>query len=164
MNGTPGAHGPTDLGLDVKWRFYEKEKLSLAFKPGMTFPTGDDTRNLGTGKTTLSAYVIASHETAPWTWHLHLGHVHHNNTFNERENIWHASAAVVRQLGETLKLVLDTGIDTNTDRGAKADPVFLVTGLIYTPHPDIDIDLGYRLESADSWRARTLLAGLTLRW
>ncbi len=163
-NGTPGAQGLTDLGLDVKWRFYEKEKLSLAFKPGVTFPSGDDTRNLGTGEYTWSAYFTTSYESAPWTWHLHLGHVHHNNTFNERENIWHASAAVVRQLGETLKLVLDTGIDTNTDHGAKADPVFLITGLIYTPHPNFDVDAGYRLESADSWRARTLLAGLTLRW
>lgn len=95
---------------------------------------------------------------------LHLGHVHHNNTFNERENIWHASAAVVRQPGETLRLVFDTGIDTNTEYSAKADPVFLITGLIYSPHQNFDIDVGYKLESTDSSRARTLLAGLTLRW
>lgn len=163
-NGTPGAHGITDLGLDVKWRFYEQDKLSLAFKPGITFPTGDDTRNLGNGRHTWSAYVTASYETAPWSWHLHLGHVHHNNTFNDRVDIWHASAAVVRQLGDTFKLILDTGIDSNTDRSAKTDPVFLITGLIYTPHPNFDIDLGYKLESTESWRARTLLAGLTRRW
>ena len=161
---TPGAQGLTDLGLDVKWRFYEKEKLSIALKPGITFPTGDDTRNLGSGKHTWSAYVTTSYETAPWTWHLHLGHVHHNNTFSEREDIWHASAAAVRQVGDSLKLILDTGIETNTDRSAEADPVFLITGLIYTPHPNFDIDLGYKLESTESWRARTLLAGLTLRW
>jgi len=163
-NNTPGASGLTDPGFDVKWRFYKSEKLSLAFKPGVTFPAGDDTRNLGTGKYTWSAYFTASYETAPWTWHLHLGHVHHNNTFSERLDIWHASAAVVRQLGDRLKLILDTGIDTNTDRSARSDPVFLITGLIYSPRPDFDIDLGYKLESADSWRARTLLAGLTLRW
>jgi len=163
-NGTPGAQGLTDLGLDVKWRFYEKENLSFAFKPGMTFPTGDDTRNLGTGRHTWSAYVTASYETAPWTWLLHLGHVHHNNTFSERVDIWHASGAVVRQVGETLKLMLDIGIDTNTDRSAEADPVFLVTGFIFTPRRNVDIDVGYRMESTDSLRARTLLAGLTLRW
>jgi hypothetical protein len=163
-DGTPGVHGLTDLGLDVKWRFYEREKLSLAFKPGITFPTGDDTRNLGSGKITWSAYVITSYETAPWTWLLHLGYVHHNNTFSERENIWHASAAVVRQMGDGFRLVLDTGTNTNTDRAADADPVFLIAGLIYTPYPNLDIDAGYKLESTDSQRTRTLLAGVALRW
>jgi hypothetical protein len=163
-SGTPGARGLTDLGLDVKWRFYEKEKLSLAFKPGMTFPTGDDTRNLGSGRHTWSAYVTTSYATAPWTWLLHLGHVHHNNTFSERVDIWHVSAAVVRQVGEKLKLILDAGIDTNTDRRAETDPGFLITGLIYTPRRNFDIDVGYKLESTESWRARSLLAGLTLRW
>ena len=28
--------GQADVGLDVKWRFYEKDKLSLALKPGPT--------------------------------------------------------------------------------------------------------------------------------
>ena len=163
-NGTPGAHGLTDLGLDVKWRFYEKEKLSLALKPGITLPTGDDTRNLGTGKYTWSAYLTASYETAPWTWLLHFGHVHHNNSFSERVDIWHASAAVVRQVGDAFKLILDTGIDTSTDRDARADPVFLIVGVIYSPRAHFDIDVGYKMESAESWRARSLLAGVTLRW
>jgi len=163
-NGTPSARGLTDIGLDVKWRFYENEKLSFALKPGITFPTGDDTRNLGTGRQTWGAYVTASYETAPWTWLLHLGHVHHNNTFSERVDIWHASAAVVRQVGETLKLILDTGIDTNTNRSAEADPVFLITGFIYSPRQNFDIDVGYKTGSTDSLRAHTLLGGVTRRW
>ena len=163
-NATPGAHGLTDLGLDVKWRFYEKNKLSLALKPGVTLPTGDDTRNLGSGKNTWSAYLTASYTTAPWTWHLHLGHVHHNNTFNELEDIWHASASVVRQMGDALKLILDAGIDSNTDRRAKSDPLFLITGFIYSPRQNFDIDVGYKIKSTESLRARSLLAGLTLRW
>jgi hypothetical protein len=163
-NGTPGEQGLSDPGLDVKWRFYEKERLSFALKPGVTFPTGDERRNLGTGKHTWSAYLTASYAPAPWTWLLHLGHLHHNNTFNEREDVWHASATVVRQMGDALKLILDTGIDTNTDRSAAADPVFLVTGFIYSPRKNVDIDVGYKTESTASWRTRTLLAGLTLRW
>ena len=162
-NGTPGAHGLTDLGLDVKWRFYEREKLSFAFKPGITFPTGDDTRNLGTGRQTWSAYVTASYETAPWTWLLHLGHVHHNNTFSERVDIWHASAAAVRQLGDALKLVLDAGIDTNTRNGTTSDPIFAIAGLIWSVRPDFDMDLGLKTERTDSQRANTLLAGLAWR-
>jgi len=162
--GTPGASGLTDLGLDVKWRYYEKEKLSLALKPGITFPTGDDTRNLGTGKYDWSVYLTTSYEVAPWTWHFHLGHVHHNNIFNERVDIWHASAGVLHQTGEHLKLILDAGVDTNTDHNAAADPVFLIIGFIYSPFQNFDIDIGYKTESTDLLRTRALLGGLTLRW
>jgi hypothetical protein len=40
--GTTRANGVADMSLDVKWRFYEKDGLSLAIKPGITLPTGDD--------------------------------------------------------------------------------------------------------------------------
>jgi len=44
-NGTPGTQGMGDIGLDVKWRFYDEDKLSIAIKTGVTFPTGDDVLN-----------------------------------------------------------------------------------------------------------------------
>ncbi len=163
-SGAPAAQGLSDIGLDVKWRFYENKKLSFALKPGITFPTGDDTRNLGTGKSTWSAYVTTSYEATPWNFHLHLGYVRNNNGANDREQLWHVSAAAVRQVGEMLKLVLDAGIDTNTDRSGRSDPVFLVTGLIYSLHKNFDIDAGYKMEGTESWRARTLLTGIAWRW
>ena len=33
--------GIADMTLDVKWRFFEKDRLSLAFKPGLRFATGN---------------------------------------------------------------------------------------------------------------------------
>jgi hypothetical protein len=164
LSGKPGADGFTDSGLDVKWRFYEEGRLSMAVKPGVTFPTGDEDRGLGTGKYTWSLYTVASYNPAPWTFHLHLGHLHHNNTFNERVDIWHASAAVAREMSDTLRLILDTGIDTNTDTAAHSHPAFMIAGLIWTPGKDVDLDLGYKLVSDDRARSRALLAGLTLRW
>lgn len=41
--------GIGDAFLDVKWRFFEKDKFSLAIKPGITIPTGNDEKGLGTG-------------------------------------------------------------------------------------------------------------------
>lgn len=35
--------GLSDITLEVKWRFYEKDGLSFALKPGVLFPAGDDT-------------------------------------------------------------------------------------------------------------------------
>lgn len=164
LDGTPAESGFTDTGLDLKWRFYEKERVSFALKPGLTFPTGEYTRNLGTGRVTWSAYLTASYQPGPWNLLLHLGHVHHNNSASERRDIWHASTAVVRQLGEVLQLVVDTGIDTNTDRSARSNPTFLITGLIWSVRNNFDVDLGYRWESSDLQHAHALLAGLALRW
>ncbi|MFH1351049.1 MAG: transporter [Pseudomonadota bacterium] len=56
-------NGLSDMSFEVKWRFFEKEGIGLALKPGITFPTGDDNRGLGTGKATYSLYFISTMET-----------------------------------------------------------------------------------------------------
>ena len=40
-NATEQGDGISDVSLEVKWRFFEKDGLSLALKPGITLPTGD---------------------------------------------------------------------------------------------------------------------------
>jgi hypothetical protein len=158
------VHGLTDVGLDIKWRFYETGAVSFALKPGVTFPTGDDTKNLGAGRTTWSAYLVTTVDLKPWAFHLHLGHRHNNNTFNERVDIWHASAAASYQVLDSLKLVVDAGVDTNTDRGAGSHPFFAIAGLIWSVRPDFDLDLGVRTERSDTMRAMVALAGMAFRW
>jgi hypothetical protein len=163
-NDTPGTQGTGDLGLDVKWRFYEKDNLSVAIKSGLTFPTGDDVLNLGSGRHTWSTYVVSSYALEQWAFHLHAGYLHFSNTLHDNVNIWHASAAVVRKLSDDLRIVFDTGLDTNTDPEARKYVGFLITGLVYSPRPNIDLDVGYKIVSADSMRANALLAGIELRW
>lgn len=163
-NGTPGTQGMGDLGLDVKWRFYEEDKLSFAIKTGLTFPTGDDVLNLGAGRHTWSAYIVSTYALEQWAFHLHLGHFHFSNELNSKVNIWHASAAAERKLTDDLRIVVDMGVDTNTDPEANNELVFLITGLIYSPRPNLDLDVGYKIESTDTLRASALLTGITLRW
>ena len=163
-NGTPGTQGMGDIGLDVKWRFYEEGKLSVAIKSGLTFPTGDDVLNLGAGRHTWSAYIVSSYVLDQWAFHLHLGHFHFSNELHDRVNIWHASAAVERKLTDDLRIVIDMGVDTNTDPEANKELVFLIAGFIYSPRPNIDLDVGYKVESTDSLNANALLTGITLRW
>ena len=162
--GTPGTHGFTDLGIDIKWRFYESGPLGFAFKPGLTVPTGDEQGGLGVGRTTWTLYLVSSYKIEDWTFLLHLGHVHHNNTFNERVNLWHASAAVTWQATDRMQLILDAGVDRNAEHHANDDPVFVIGGLIFSPRDDLDLDLGYRSTAVDSEREHALLAGLTVRW
>lgn len=163
-NGTPGTQGMGDLGLDVKRRFYEVGKLSVAIKTWLTFPTGDDVLNLGAGRHTWNAYIVSTYLLDQWALHLHLGHFHFSNELNARVNIWHASAAVERKLTDDLRIVFDAGVDTNTDPEANKEVVFLITGLIYSPRPNLYLDIGYKIEDSDSLHANALLTGITLRW
>lgn len=164
LTGEAGGHGLVDVGLDIKWRFYEHGPLSFALKPGATFPTGDTQRALGTGDTVWSLFLVSSYKLEEWNFLLHLGHVHHNNTFNERVDLWHASAAVTWQATDQLKLIVDTGTNRNTERFATDDPVFVIGGLIYSPVENFDLDLGYRTTAVEGSREHALLAGMTLRW
>ena len=65
-------NGISDTVFEVKWRFFEKDGLGLALKPGISLPTGDDGKGLGTGKTGYHLFFIASQEIAPWAFHLNL--------------------------------------------------------------------------------------------
>lgn len=161
---TPTASGMGDVGVDIKWRFYEKGPLSLAFKPGITFPSGDETQGLGAGKHGWGIFFTGSYEAAPWALHLHLGSFQNHNVVNERVHLWHGSAAITRRMGEEVRLILDAGINSHTDRGTRSDPAFLIAGLIWSLYKNFDIDAGYKIESSDSARTHTLLSGLTWRW
>lgn len=158
------SSGLADVGLDIKWRFLESGSLSLAYKPGLTFPTGNDARHLGSGELRWSSYLVGSLDANPWAFHLHLGHLHNNNTFNDRTKLWHASVAVVRQWGDQLKVVLDAGLSTNTDRRSDTPILFVTAGGIWSPRSNLDFDFGLRTERTDTLRALTTLVGATTRW
>lgn len=162
--GIPGASGFADLGVDIKWRFYEDERLRFAVKPGMTFPTGNDDLGLGTGRTAWSIYLVSEYQLDRWTFLLHLGHIHNNNVLSERIDLWHASTAVTWQATAKLQLIVDTGTYGDADPHTSADPVFVVGGLIFSPAGNVDLDVGYRSVATDNARLSALLAGITVRW
>lgn len=156
--------GRTDAGLDFKWRFFEKANLSLALKPGVTFPAGDETKGLGTGKSAYSLYLVTTIAPEPWAFHLHLGYIRNRNVTDERENIWHASFGGWREFGGNLKIVGDIGVDTNTDKSSKTEPVFLILGTIYSISNDFDMDVGVKKGLTNTETDYTLLGGVTLRF
>jgi hypothetical protein len=53
---TTDVDGISDLSLEIKWRFFEKDGTGLALKPGITLPTGDEEKGLGNGR--ISFYRI----------------------------------------------------------------------------------------------------------
>ncbi len=156
--------GRADVGLDIKWRFYEKDNLSFALKPGLTMPTGDETKNLGTGKSTRSLYLITSYDAAPWEYHLHLGHIWNRNTLDQHESQRHISVAAGRKLGENLKLVADYGTDTPTSKTSSLNTEFFILGAIYNVRKNLDVDLGAKWGLTPPETDFTWLGGVTFRF
>ncbi|MFN3480641.1 MAG: transporter [Thermodesulfovibrionales bacterium] len=157
------SEGISDIGLEAKWRFYERDGLGFALKPGLTLPSGDEDKGLGTGRVTLSLFFITTYEHSPWAVHLNGGYIRNENKTNERKDIWHLSLAGTFEVIENLKLVGDIGIERNTDKESRTDPAFILAGLIYSLSKDLDIDAGIKVGLNRAETDYTLLAGLTWR-
>ena len=157
--------GPLDTSLDLKWRFYERGALSLGLKPGITLPTGDDTRGLGAGRLTWGALLIGSYQpSGRFAFHAHLGYRRYRNTLGWRESLGHVSGAMVYAASAKLKLVADLSADTDPLPTASGTLRYAVLGTIYSPRADLDLDAGIKFRMNGILLDRSLLLGATLRW
>jgi len=157
-------NGFSDTALALKWRFYEKEGLSLALKPGITLPTGNDEKELGSGRATYSIFFIATKEIALFAFHLNLGYKRNENKVDEREDLWHASLAGEMKISKDLKVVANIGIEKNPDRCSSIDPAFIIGGIIYSIRENLDVDFGLKSWLSNLDTDYSVLAGLTLRF
>jgi len=157
--------GPLDTSLDLKWRFFERGGLSFGLKPGITLPTGDDTRGLGAGEPTWGALLIGTYQTAgAFAFYSHLGYRRFRNTLGWRESLLHISGAVAYSPFEKLRLVADFSADTNPLPEAYGTLRYTVLGLTYSPRDDLDLDAGFKFRENGIVFDHSLLFGVTLRW
>lgn len=162
--GRHAGQGLADASLELKWRFFEREALSLGLKPGITLPTGDENRGRGSGCATWGALEILSYEPGPLAFHSHLGYRRNNNSVGDRTSLRHVSGALAWKATERLKLVADVSADTNPDRAGRGSLRYRILGLIYSPTPSFDLDAGLKHGHGRAATDRAFLIGATLRW
>lgn len=164
-------NGYGDLALQLKWRFYNNRDagISLALKPGLTLPTGDENKFLGNGKVSGNVTFIATRKAKLASYHINLGYSHNAYKLDEasealRKNIWHASMAAELNVTDKLRAVGDIGIETAAEKDSNTDPAYIIGGMIYAVSDYTDLDIGIRsgLNSAET--DTTLLAGATIRF
>ncbi len=157
-------HGVADASLDLKWRFWEGKGVKLVLKPGIILATGDEDRGFGGGRLAAGASLVATFEREGWNWNLHGAYLWNNNTVGDRTDMWHLSASVLVQVREGWQVALDAAVDSNEDPSRHTWPVVLLGAVIYSPHKDLDLDVGAKVglnEAADDYG---VLAGATFRW
>ena len=151
--------GLSDISLEVKWGFYEKDGLSFAIKPGIILPTGDEDKGLGDGKAAYSLHFLTSKELDPVTLHLDLGYIKNRK---ELRDIWHYSLAAEYAISKPLTLVANIGGETNPDRESNVHPLFLLGGMIYKINENFSIDFGLKTGLNKAEADYTVLAGIIL--
>ena len=156
--------GISDVGIELKWRFYETDGFSFALKSGLTLPTGEDEKGLGSGKTTYHLFFISTKEIKPWAFHLNLGYNRNENKVDERKDIWHASLASTVEVIKDIKLVANIGAERNPDKSSNTHPAFIIGGLIYSISENFDIDFGIKGGLNKPETDYSVLAGITWRF
>jgi hypothetical protein len=163
---TTSENGVGDLSLELKWRFLERNGFSLAVKPGMTLPTGDEDRGLGNGRVSGGVTMIATKEMAPLTMHLNARYFRNEYGLESdrqanRSDIYSASLSALFEVVKDLQLVAETGVQTNSDRTSRTCPAFATVGAIYSLKENTDLDLGVKYGLNEPATDLTLLAGFT---
>ena len=166
------VYGRGDTTLELKWRFHEAEGLSLAFKPGLILPTGDENEGLGLGKPSLGGSLIATYDTEPWSWLANIGYrrVSYALTSDKqasRTDLWSVSGGFAYNFAGHLRLVGEAGARTNPSRD---DPVyappmgqFAMLGLIHAT-PKFGFGAGVRKALNSAEPSVSYLAGVAFRW
>lgn len=163
------ANGVGDLSLELKWRFFERDGFSLAVKPGLTVPTGDEARGLGNGRVSGGVTMIATKELAPVTMHLNAGYFRKEYGLEpdrqaNRNDIYLASLSALAEVFKNLQLAAEVCMVSNNDGTSGAWPAFATAGAIYSLRENIDIDLGIKQGLNEPATDLTLLAGFSMHF
>jgi hypothetical protein len=157
-----GPDGVGDASLDLKWRFFQRNALSLALMPGITLPTGDERDGRGTGKTTWGTLVILSYAPGAIAVHAHAGYRRNENKLGERETLRQLAAAATYRIGD-VRFVGELTRETNRVPGGRTVR-YSTLGAIWSMTPDVDLDIGWRQGSGGAPIDEALLLGAAVRW
>jgi hypothetical protein len=143
------GNGVGDMSVEVKWRLLEHEGFSLALKPGLSLPTGDEGRGFGSGRVSYAASLIATQSAGPFSFHVNAAYARNEYALQadrnaNRSDIVHASFAAGMEVMNGLQAVANVGLETNSDRSSGTWPAFVLGGLIYSPTENLDVDLGVK--------------------
>ncbi|HSW63298.1 MAG TPA: transporter [Dissulfurispiraceae bacterium] len=161
---TGRADGLSDISLDLKWRFFEQDGWSLAAKPGISLPTGDDDRGLGNGRAAYRMFLIGTKELAPWAFHVNLGYSRNENKAEDRKDLWHASAAAEVEVVKDLKAVANVGVERNPDAASSTNPAFALGGFIYQISERFSVDGGVKFGLTKPEDDVAYLFGVTMKF
>lgn len=156
--------GIGDVSLFAKWRIWERDAWSFAFKPGASFATGDENKGLGNGRSTVFLNGHLMYAKDAFTWMATVGATYNDNKIDARKQLWNVSTAIKYKIAERWAVLGDMGIARNAAKDSNTNPAFALIGAIYSPSEDIDLDVGYKRGLNKTEVDEGFGVGLTVRW
>jgi hypothetical protein len=156
--------GFSDLSFEVKYKFLQYKSLSLALKPGITFPTGNHNEGLGSGKISETLFLITTAEFSSFIINGNLGYLRNENKCGDALNIWHISADIDYKLSDDFHLVVNSGIEKNPDKTDKTNQFFGLAGLYYSINNKCEVSIGYNRDFKKTEINHGFIYGLTIRF
>jgi hypothetical protein len=143
--------GLNDATVDVKVRFYDRDGLKLAIKPGLILPTGKTSEGLSDGKTGVATALLATVELDGGKILLHAngGYARHNYRDasvrrSSRSDIVSVSFAAEGDVAEGLRLAADAGMATNSDKESATPVAYILGGVTYALGTNLDVYAGFK--------------------
>jgi hypothetical protein len=161
--GNPSS-GWNDTVLGLKWRWAEQGPFSLAVRPEISLPTGDQRHGLGSGRPGANATLITQWQADPFTLLANARLAWQPNRLGQRTGLWQFSGAAVYRANSQVQLALDAVVTRRPLPGAGPHPAFLIAAAVYSPKPWLDLDIGYRQGLNRQTSHHALMLGLTARW
>jgi len=156
--------GFSDLGLEIKYCFYSRKVLSLAVKPGISFPTGNYQKGLGGGKVGGSLFLISSIDITPVLLNANIGYIRNENFCGDVTDIWHVSIDADYEVATNTHIVINTGLERNPDPENIIPPVFGMVGFYYLLSENCEISCGYKCGLTKPENDHAFVYGLTVRF
>lgn len=161
--------GINDVALGTKILFLEKEELKLAFKAEWQLPTGNPKKGLGSDSQDANLLLVGSYDLSDWTVQSNIALTAHRfrDTISHKESrsvVWRASTAVLYTIRPEWKVLADISIAQNELLSRRNAEVTRVIGIIASPTPDIDVDIGVQFVQHNSGLEKRWGAGLSLRY
>lgn len=156
--------GVSDVSFEAKWRFFEKDGLGLALKPGITLPTGEHEDGFGTGRVTYGITFIASKEFDPFALHFNAGYTRNENKVEERRDLYAVSLAATYEVIEKLNVVGNVGFERNADPERETMPAFALAGLNYAITDFLMVDAGVKFGLNKQEVDHAFIGGLTFNF
>lgn len=156
--------GFSDFNMEIKYRLLQNKVISLAIKPGISFPTGNYIEGLGSGRFSESLFFIITAEFSSMYINGNLGYLRNENRCGDAINIWHASVDADFSLSNEFHFVLNSGIEKNPNLTVKTNPVFGLAGFYYFINDNCEISLGYKYGITKTETNHEFIYGLTLRF
>ncbi|NEX61472.1 transporter [Noviherbaspirillum galbum] len=165
--------GVGDVALGLKWRLAEHQGWSVALKPELILPTGNENHGNGTGRASAALTGVLSHHVPGWTMHANFGASYNRYKLAEdaaanHSLIWRASAALLHAVNDGLKVAGEFGLERAADKSQDKAPGFFLLGLIYSLRENLDLDAGMRVNvrcsQCNGMTSRQFGVGLTSRF